>query len=217
MEATLQAVLAIMAPDSGVPMLSGVNKVSTFLLGDSLVAKGYSRSSVDALMYQMDKNRDSFIERSELPDLTLVQKMLNGWDANKDGKVTCDEFIAALSKDMQLSDAQRKMYTLAFQELDANKDGKLSSAEAFGALQADGAGKKLLSDEQLQRVLGELARQDLNGDGRVSVKEFSDAIGPYLTDADLKALLKKVNPNGDAEITFAEYLKDYYLDWISDR
>ncbi|MFD2643016.1 EF-hand domain-containing protein [Pseudomonas japonica] len=215
MEATLQAVMAIMGTDSKTPLLSGVDKISTYLLGETLISKGYSKDSVHRLLHLMDKSSNSFIERSELPDLILIQKKLDNWDTDRNGKVTCAEFIAALSKDMQLTASQRKMYELAFKELDADNDGQLSHIEAFDGLEVGRAGSKTLSDEQLQRILGELGRKDLNNDGKVSVKEFSEVIGPYLPKEDLQALLKKINLNNDAEITFVEYLKDYYLDWIS--
>ncbi len=217
MEATLQAVLDIMGSNSKTPLLSGVDRMSTYMMEQSLIARGYSQSSVSQLMYRMDKNRNSFIERTELPDLVLIQNRLDSWDTDKNGKVTSAEFMAALSKDMQLTASQRKLYELAFKELDADGDGKLSSLEAFDGLEIGRTGSKSLSDEQLQRILAELGSKDLNNDGKVTVGEFSDVIGPYLTKEDLQALLKKINLNNDCQITFAEYLKDYYLDWIAGR
>lgn len=215
MEATLQAVMAIMGTDAKNPMLSGVDKMSTYMLSNMLVAKGYSASSVDYLLHVMDKNRNTFIERSELPDLIAIQNKLDSWDTDKNGKVTCAEFIAALSKDLDLTAAQRKLYELAFKELDIDGDGQLSNLEAFKGLEVGRAGSKALSDEQLQRILGELMQKDSNNDGKVTVKEFSEAIGPYLTKEDLQGLIKKINLNNDSQISFVEYLKDYYLDWIS--
>lgn len=217
MEATLQAVMEIMGADTKNPLLGGVEKLSTYMLNNMLVSKGYSESSVSQLLYAMDKNNNSFIERSELPDLVAIQKKLDSWDTNKNGKVTCAEFIAALSKDLQLSASQRKMYELAFQELDIDGDGNLSNFEAFTGLEVGRAGSKALSDEQLQRILGELMQKDTNNDGKVSVNEFSDAIGPYLTEEDLKGVIKKINLDGNSQISFVEYLRDYYLDWISGR
>ncbi|MEE1924332.1 EF-hand domain-containing protein [Pseudomonas sp. 148P] len=217
MEATLQAVLDIMGSNSKTPLLSGVERMSTYMVEQSLIARGYSQSSVSQLMHRMDKNRNSFIERTELPDLVLIQNRLDSWDTDKNGKVTSAEFMAALSKDMQLTASQRKLYELAFKELDADGDGKLSSLEAFDGLEIGRTGSKSLSDEQLQRILAELGSKDLNNDGKVTVGEFSDIIGPYLTKEDLQALLKKINLNNDCQITFVEYLKDYYLDWIAGR
>jgi len=217
MEATLQAVMAIMGTNAKTPLLSGVDKMSTFLLSQTLIAKGYDESSVNNLLHTMDKNRNTFIERSELPDLIAIQNKLDSWDVDKNGKVTCAEFVAALSKDMQLSASQRKMYELAFKELDIDGDGTLSNLEAFDGLEVGRAGSKALSDDQLQRILGELIQRDSNNDGKVTVKEFSEALAPYLTKEDLQGLIKKINLNNDCQITFVEYLKDYYLDWISDR
>lgn len=217
MEVTLKAVLDIMGSDSKTPLTSGLDKISTYLLGEMLVGKGYSRSSVNRLLHLMDKSGNEFIERSELPDLAAIQKKLAAWDTDKNGKVTCAEFIAALSKDKQLSDSQRKMYELAFNELDNDGDGKLSEMEAYAGLHAGRANGKTLSDEQLQRILSDLVEKDKNKDGEVSLSEFSAAISPFLTDEDLKTLIAKINRNPDDQITFKEYLTDYYLDWISNN
>jgi Ca2+-binding EF-hand superfamily protein len=215
MEATLQAVLAVMGTNSQTPLTSGIDKMSTYLMGETLVARGYSRDSVGRLLDLMDRSGNGFIERAELPDLLVLQKKLEAWDTDKNGKVTCAEFIAALSKDLQLTDAQRKMYELAFKEIDSNADGNLSQMETFENLHVGRGGPKSFSDEQLQRILSELGRKDLNNDGKVSVREFSEVIGPYLTKEDLKALVEKINLNHDCQISFKEYLTDYYLDWIS--
>lgn len=215
MEATLQAVLDIMGTDSKKALTSGVDRMSTYLLAQTLIAKGYSEGSVADLINVMDKNNNDFIERSELPDPIAIQKKLDSWDSDKNGKVSRAEFIAALSKDMQLSPSQRRLYELAFDELDLDGNNQLSANEAFGGLEVGRAGQKTLSDDQLMRILSEFGNKDLNNDGKITVREFSNGIAPYLTPEDLQALLKKINLNGDSQISFVEYLRDYYLDWIS--
>lgn len=69
-----------------------------------------------------------------------------------------------------------------------------------------------LSKEQLERARKAFQSRDKNQDGKLTVEEFSEALKPFLTDATLAALIKEVNPNGDAEITWEEFLEDYKKD-----
>jgi Ca2+-binding EF-hand superfamily protein len=69
-----------------------------------------------------------------------------------------------------------------------------------------------LTAEQLARAKKAFSSLDANGDGRLSVKEFSEALKPYLTDTSLVALLKEVNPNGNPFISWKEFLEDYKKD-----
>ncbi|WP_062387078.1 EF-hand domain-containing protein [Pseudomonas abietaniphila] len=69
-----------------------------------------------------------------------------------------------------------------------------------------------LTAEQLERAKKAFRSLDANGDGRVTVKEFSEALKPYLTDTSLAALMKEVNPNGNSFISWKEFLEDYRKD-----
>lgn len=69
-----------------------------------------------------------------------------------------------------------------------------------------------LTAEQLKRARKAFESRDANGDGVLTVAEFTDAIKPFLTDEDLEQLLREVNPNGDGEITWEEFLADYEND-----
>ncbi|MFK3776409.1 EF-hand domain-containing protein [Pseudomonas sp. NPDC089406] len=69
-----------------------------------------------------------------------------------------------------------------------------------------------LTDEQLARAKKAFQSRDVNNDGKLTVEEFSEALKPFLSDESLAALLKEVNPNGDDEITWEEFLEDYKND-----
>jgi Ca2+-binding EF-hand superfamily protein len=69
-----------------------------------------------------------------------------------------------------------------------------------------------LTSDQLERARKAFSSRDANGDGTLTVEEFSAALKPYLTDESLATLLKEVNPNGDNVISWEEFLKDYESD-----
>nr|WP_314493426.1 EF-hand domain-containing protein [uncultured Pseudomonas sp.] len=69
-----------------------------------------------------------------------------------------------------------------------------------------------LTDEQLARAKKAFESRDTNNDGKLTVEEFSDALKPFLSEESLAQLLKEVNPNGDDEITWEEFLEDYKND-----
>lgn len=69
-----------------------------------------------------------------------------------------------------------------------------------------------LTAEQRERAWNAFKYGDANHDGKLTVDEFTAALKPYLTDEDLEALLKEVNPDGDDEISWQEFLEDYEND-----
>lgn len=69
-----------------------------------------------------------------------------------------------------------------------------------------------LTEEQLERARKAFMNRDANKDGKLTVAEFSAAIEPFLTPNDFEQLLKEVNPNGDDEISWEEFLADYIND-----
>jgi Ca2+-binding EF-hand superfamily protein len=69
-----------------------------------------------------------------------------------------------------------------------------------------------LTSDQLERVKKAFKTRDANGDGTVSVDEFSAVLTPWMTEAEIKEYLKVANPNGDSEISYEEFLEDYKRD-----
>lgn len=70
------------------------------------------------------------------------------WDLNKDGAVTCDEWV--------------QYVTEGFRQADANGDGALDAEEW----------KKLVASDRLFEIAN-LAYYDANGDGRVTLEEMT--------------------------------------------
>ncbi|WP_054086015.1 MULTISPECIES: EF-hand domain-containing protein [Pseudomonas syringae group] len=69
-----------------------------------------------------------------------------------------------------------------------------------------------LTEKQLARAREDFKRYDANGDKKVTVAEFRSTMEKYLTPEDFKALLAKINSDGNDEISWEEFLADYEND-----
>ena len=137
----------------------------------------------------LDKDKDGKVTAK---DLGLSEKDFARKDANKDGKLSKDEYRA---------DFHRQN---SFQTLDADKDGKLSTEE-MGRLARFGS-----------------ADYDANHDGSVDAEEFKAARGAEMRAArrehlqqkldslagdDLDKMVKKFDGDGDGKLTVNEVLE----------
>lgn len=75
-------------------------------------------------------------------------------DANRDGRVSADEYVAWMS--------------YGFEAMDRNRDGVLQPAEQPG-----GRGKPLTRAEHHANLLERFRKQDANRDGHLSAKELA--------------------------------------------
>ena len=69
-----------------------------------------------------------------------------------------------------------------------------------------------LTSDQLERAKKAFNTRDVNGDGTLSVDEFSAVLEPWMTEAEIEEYLKVANPNGDSVISYEEFLEDYKRD-----
>jgi len=128
----------------------------------------------------MDKNSDGSIDVDELSDIlktvghgrkiSSVQRMMEGMDVNKDGKIDQDEFI----KHHQNRD---KVLT-AFKMWDKDDDGKITATEIQRMSTELG---EPLTDVQTDELI---RNHDEDGDGRIKIEEF-------------RKMMKNLNP-GDS-------------------
>jgi len=130
--------------------------------------KPKAQLTVEEMWDQADTNKDGTVELSELlalkalkGDEARAKKLLEAWDANKDGKVTKEEFKEYVAKQ---EEARKKM----FSKLDTNGDGVLTVDELKGL-------KHLRGDEAKAKAM--LERLDDNKDGKVTVEEFARVRG----------------------------------------
>lgn len=70
----------------------------------------------------------------------------------------------------------------------------------------------VLTEEQLQRAKDAFHARDKNGDGTLTVGELSDALKRFLSDKTVDQIIGKINTDGDGEISWDEFLRDYEND-----
>lgn len=118
----------------------------------------------EELFAQMDTNNDKSVNLDELlamkqlkGDKEVAEKLLAAWDADKDGKVTQEEFKKFLESQAQTRERQ-------FAKVDLNADKSVSLDEIKSLKQVGG-------DEAKAKAF--LERLDDNKDGKVSLAEFT--------------------------------------------
>ena len=124
----------------------------------------------------MDANKngliepDEFFDVPELKDNPIVQRIINVFDKNGDGKISFYEFVwglSALTSDAKLEEKQR----IAFQIYDINNDGYLSNGDLFKSLKMLVGDN--LTDIQIQQLSDRtLIAADKDLDGKISYEEF---------------------------------------------
>ena len=124
----------------------------------------------------MDKNKNGIIEYDEffdVPELKnnpIVQRLLNVFDKNNDGKISYYEFIwglSALTSDATIEEKQK----IAFDIYDINKDGYISNGDLFKTTKIL-VGENL-NDIQIQQLTDRtILRADKDLDGMLSYEEF---------------------------------------------
>jgi hypothetical protein len=103
-------------------------------------------------------------------------------DVNGDGSVTCDEFLAALAKVLDLPNGKQilgHLSTAMFDAMDVNSNGTLSKEEYTNFVTAGGVGT-----EAAHKAFQQL---DLDGSGVIARDEFAHCIWEYWTSSDPKA------------------------------
>ena len=124
----------------------------------------------------MDKNKNGIIEYEEffdVPELKnnpIVQRLLNVFDKNNDGKISYYEFIwglSALTSDATIEEKQK----IAFDIYDINKDGYILNGDLFKTTKIL-VGENL-NDIQIQQLTDRtILRADKDLDGMLSYEEF---------------------------------------------
>lgn len=134
----------------------------------------------------LDKSKDGYICVHEIEDsmqefvgdFTAIigrdpnwKSIINSLDANQDGKLDFNEFMAAATDRVNLLNEEN--LKKAFSILDKNNDGKVSATELKETFAAGvfnpGNGRTQLDDAFWKKMLSEC---DINGDGFIDFKEF---------------------------------------------
>lgn len=67
-----------------------------------------------------------------------------------------------------------------------------------------------LTQQQLENARADFLEYDANDNGRVSVEEFTLVMIQYLSAGAVESLLTLVNRDGDDEISWEEFLAEFY-------
>jgi serine/threonine-protein phosphatase 2B regulatory subunit len=110
----------------------------------------------------------------EVADNQLLDYLIAGLDQDGNGQIDFHEFCTGMS--LFASDASREDKTaFLFRMLDADRDGFLSYDDLFGITKR--LSSDHLSDSQIRDLVWQqIAHNDIDGDGRLSLDEFSAKI-----------------------------------------
>ena len=104
----------------------------------------------------------------------MVQRVIDAFDKNKDGKVSFTEFVSGLSSLHSEGPIEEKI-KFVFCIYDIDGDGFISNGELFKVLKLM-VGNNLKETELQQLVDRTMIQTDKDYDGLISFKEFCDAI-----------------------------------------
>jgi len=111
-----------------------------------------------------------FQQISELSVNPLLERVLQVFDADEDGQIFIEDFLAGLSVFMQKGNEEAKL-RFAFAVYDIDRDGYISNGELYHVLKMMVGNN--LNEEQLQQIVDKtIIYADKDGDGKVSFEEF---------------------------------------------
>jgi serine/threonine-protein phosphatase 2B regulatory subunit len=113
---------------------------------------------------------NEFFDVPELKDNPVVQRVINVFDKNQDGKISFYEFVMGLST-LADNDKKEEKYKFAFSIYDANNDGFISNGDLFTTLKLFVGDN--FDDVQIQQVVDRtILLVDKDFDGLISYDEF---------------------------------------------
>jgi serine/threonine-protein phosphatase 2B regulatory subunit len=114
---------------------------------------------------------NEFFDVPELKDNPVVQRVINVFDKNQDGKISFYEFVMGLST-LADNDKKEEKYKFAFQIYDANNDGFISNGDLWTTLKLFVGDN--FDDVQIQQVVDRtMLLADKDFDGMISYDEFA--------------------------------------------
>ena len=151
---------------------------------------------------ERDANKDGVLDAQEIAAVKAgrgrggdkAERLMTRFDANKDGRVTREEF----------EQGQRA----TFAKRDKNADGKLSADEAprwFKGRRAGNGPETTTFEGMLQKGADRFARLDANRDGSIEAGEIA-AMEAERHDNQIKKAMHRFDANRDGKVTPEEYM-----------
>ncbi|CEO95407.1 EF-hand domain-containing protein [Plasmodiophora brassicae] len=118
---------------------------------------------------------DEFLAVPYLMHNPLVKRVMEIFDADKNGQVDFKEFIDALSIFTSSGDQDASRLAFVFRIYDVNNDGYISNGDLFAVLKIMVGDN--LTEVQLQQLVDRtIATGDTDCDGKLSFEEFSKMV-----------------------------------------
>ncbi|VDP84348.1 unnamed protein product [Echinostoma caproni] len=154
------------------------------------------------MFYTIDHDKSGVIDCDELRDYLrsnnfddfFISRFLRAFDADRDGKITFEEFRRALHKVPHV----QKTYTTwhhILHKVDKDKNGYITMDELYELLQENGDSNGI-SVKQLQSFVREY---DRDGDGKLNYHEFLDYILDTPQDANKSASVSASKTSSECE------------------
>ncbi|XP_052117646.1 probable calcium-binding protein CML32 [Arachis duranensis] len=148
--------------------------------------------------------KNSSSNSSFQPKEEEIKWVFDKFDANKDGKISFEEFKAAIiTVGWNLGDAEALN---SFKAIDTDEDSFIGFDEFMGMFKGEDN-----DDEKVKQMEMKSAFQvfDLNGDGKISAEELSQVLkrlGENCNVSDCKKMVMGVDGNGDGFIDLNEFM-----------
>ena len=128
----------------------------------------------------MDANKNGSIDVNELgrglrglglnPSNAEVVALMKAFDKDNNSMISLDEFASLYARCLEAKGPSEEAINEQFAKLDTNGDGTLDIFELRKILLY---GEERLTEEDVERIIKDF---DKNGDGKISLKEFADAV-----------------------------------------
>lgn len=163
----------------------------------SLSRKNYLKKP--SRLFSLDK-QNSGLKNVFQPNVDEMKQVFDKFDANKDGKVSQQEYKATL-KALGMENSVRDVPNI-FQVVDLDGDGFINFEE-FMEAQKKGGGIRTMDIQSAFRMF------DKNGDGKISaeeVKEMLWRLGERCSLEECRRMVRAVDTDGDGMVDMNEFM-----------
>merc|ERR1712106_983592 len=147
---------------------------------DGFTAEEVSR--LEKRFRKLDKDQsetlsvEEFLAMPELKENPIVQRVVQGFDADRSGELDFKEFVKGLAMFTMKNVEREKKLRFLFNIYDMDNDGLISNTELFTVLKMMVGSN--LKDTQLRQIVDKtIVDLDKDQDGMINYQEFCDIVG----------------------------------------